>query len=322
MTRVFVYEYLSGGGTIAGDPSAEAELLPLGRSMRDAMAADLAACLGRDVQALTVATCERAPDVPPGVIAVQARAGESPLEFVERQAAAHDAAWIVAPETDGLLAAFQEAVGPARWIGCSQRAIALTARKRATLLHLAGHHVATPIAFEHEPGVTQWVVKPDDGAGAVDARVHRTHDDAMADWTRRGHAATLEPWVDGEALSLSLLCAQGGARVLSVNRQRIGIGAEGALSFDGVDVNALAADDPRHAALQTVAGRVASAIPGLSGFVGIDLVWHARFGPVVIEVNPRITCAYVGLSTALGRNLAAELLQSRALPARDRIRHA
>lgn len=322
MTRVFVYEYLSGGGTLDGDPSAEAELLPMGRSMRDAMAGDLAACLGRELQSLTIATCDRAPEVPPGANAARAQPGESPLAFVARQAAAHDLAWLVAPETDGLLAAFQEAVGPARWLGCTQHAIRLTSRKRATLLHLAAQHVATPLAFEHEAGVTRWVVKPDDGAGAVDTRLHRTHDDAMADWTRRGHAATLEPWVDGEALSLSLLCAPGDARLLSVNHQRIGIGEDGALSFDGVDVNAVTGHDPRHAALRAIAGRVAAAIPGLAGFVGIDLVWHARFGPVVIEVNPRITCAYVGLSAALGRNLAVELLQAHRAPARYRIPHA
>ena len=51
-------------------------------------------------------------------------------------------------------------------------------------------------------------------------------------------------------------------------------------------------------------------MPGLRGFVGIDLVWHEERGPVVIEVNPRVTCAYVGLSAALGRNLAAELLDA------------
>jgi predicted ATP-grasp superfamily ATP-dependent carboligase len=58
---------------------------------------------------------------------------------------------------------------------------------------------------------------------------------------------------------------------------------------------------------------VAKAIPGLRGFVGIDLVWHPRCGPVVIEVNPRVTCAYVGLSASLGRNLAAELLRDHAV---------
>jgi predicted ATP-grasp superfamily ATP-dependent carboligase len=57
-----------------------------------------------------------------------------------------------------------------------------------------------------------------------------------------------------------------------------------------------------------LAQAVVLAVPGLRGFVGIDLVWHARLGPVAIEINPRLTCAYVGLSAALGRNLAAEIV--------------
>jgi hypothetical protein len=35
------------------------------------------------------------------------------------------------------------------------------------------------------------------------------------------------------------------------------------------------------------------------------------------RVNPRLTCAYVGLSAALGRNLAAESMVAHALPTRE-----
>ena len=127
----------------------------------------------------------------------------------------------------------------------------------------------------------------------------------------------LEPWVEGEALSLSLLCADGGAEMLAVNRQRIVVDGDGMVSFDGVDVAAVPPADPRTATLRQVGMRVALALPGLRGFVGIDLVWHARRGPVVIEVNPRVTCAYVGLSAALGRPLAAEILALFAGPDRS-----
>jgi predicted ATP-grasp superfamily ATP-dependent carboligase len=70
--------------------------------------------------------------------------------------------------------------------------------------------------------------------------------------------------------------------------------------------------DPRAARLHALAAAVAGAIPGLAGFVGIDVVWHPGRGPVAIEVNPRVTCAYVGLSDTLGRNLAAEVLRRHA----------
>lgn len=62
--------------------------------------------------------------------------------------------------------------------------------------------------------------------------------------------------------------------------------------------------------LRRLAAQVARHVPGLRGFVGIDLVWHAHFGPVLIEINPRVTCAYPGLSARLGRNLAGEIVQA------------
>jgi predicted ATP-grasp superfamily ATP-dependent carboligase len=93
-----------------------------------------------------------------------------------------------------------------------------------------------------------------------------------------------------------------------VNRQHIEIGSDGSLRFAGVDVDVIGPDDARRPALAALAGEVAHALPGLHGFVGIDLVWHTQRGPVLIEINPRVTSAYVGLSASLGRNVAAALL--------------
>ena len=310
--RVFVYEYLSGGGwSDYGDDAAADELLPLGLSMRDAMVADLVRAADCSVSA---ASCETGNTLPRGATAVRPRANESAFDFVARQSALHDLVWLVAPETDGLLARFQRTVGDARWLGCSAEAIELASGKRATLAHLAAHGVTTPLAFEQASGIERWVVKPDDGAGGVATRVHDRHAAALEDQSQRasaGAAVTLEPWVEGEALSISLLCTPQKAEMLSINRQRIAIDALGRLCFEGVTVDALGRNDPRAGPLADLAAQVARAIPGLQGFAGIDLVWHPQRGPVVIEVNPRVTCAYVGLSAALGRNLAAELVASR-----------
>jgi predicted ATP-grasp superfamily ATP-dependent carboligase len=54
---------------------------------------------------------------------------------------------------------------------------------------------------------------------------------------------------------------------------------------------------------------VAAAIPGLSGFVGVDMIVD-RQGPVILEVNPRLTSCYPGLSRSLGANVAEMLLGS------------
>jgi len=306
--RIFVYEYLSGGGFMPDEATA-AELLPLGLTMRDAMAADLLALGDCEV---TVASSTRVRSAEPaGAAIAMPRAGEAATDFVARHAALHDAAWIVAPETGGLLAQMARLVGPARWLGCSEAAIALCTGKGATLRHLAAREVPTPLAFAQDPAVRRWVVKPDDGAGCVATRLHHSRVralDAAAGAIAAGQPMTVEPWVDGEALSVSLLCGAGGTEVLAVNRQRIGQRADGLLSFDGLVLNAIAPGSAEGQAIARLATQVGRAIPGLRGFAGIDVVLHPQRGPVLIEVNPRVTVAYAGMSATLGRNLAGEIV--------------
>jgi len=306
MMQVFVLEYLSGGGLVDGDAQATQLLMPQGLAMRDALVADLLASGDCEV---TAATCAHAGALPCGAAEAAARDGETLEAFAARVAAEHDAAWIVAPETGGCLAAFERAVGAPRWLGCDARSIAIASSKSATLRHLVAHDVPTP--WSCAAGAQRWVVKPDDGAGGVATRVHANRLGAEADLAARvarGQSACLEPWVDGEAMSLSLLCELGQAELLSVNRQRIVALQDGHLRYDGVAIDVLPRSSARWRPLAALASRVAAALPGLRGFVGVDIVAGGRHGPVVIEVNPRLTCAYVGLSARLRRNLARDVL--------------
>ena len=324
MQRILVYEYLSGGGE-AGSPAEAETLLPVGVAMRNAILSDLARLPG---VAVSCAVCDRpGAHLPAGLpgeaapVALAARPGEPPAAFVRRMAERHDAVWVVAPETDGLLAQLHEAAGPARWIGCDAQAIRLASGKRATLEALAAAGIDTPLALA-DKHAGAWVVKPDDGAGTVDTRVHARRAEALADAqarARAGRCATVEPFIEGEALSVSMLVAPGAGgsafapkaavEPLAFNRQRIVRAADGTLADHGVQVAALdARGDTRVPRLAALAREVARALLGLRGFVGLDVVWHAWRGPVAIEVNPRVTSAYVGLSAALGRNLAREIL--------------
>ena len=102
MMQVFVYEYLSGGGAV--DDRDAGTLLPQGLAMRDALVADLLASGHCDV---TAATCAHAGALPAGAAETAAREGETPLDFVARLAAEHEAVWVIAPETGGCLADFE-----------------------------------------------------------------------------------------------------------------------------------------------------------------------------------------------------------------------
>jgi predicted ATP-grasp superfamily ATP-dependent carboligase len=324
-TSVLVLEFLSAGG-LQGDP-AEAELMPLGVAMRDAMMHDLLALPAQGGQAVSrigVATCAGAPlpsssAVDPRVQALQAGPGQDVLAFLAAMARGFDAAWVVAPESGGLLAACEAAVrqaaGPRAWLGSRAQALAVSSWKSRTLAALAGQGVATPLDAAWAAQAWRWVVKPDDGAGAVATQVlvDRAAAEALAQRRRAaGEAVTLQPWVEGEALSLSLLCGPSGAGLLSLNRQRIGVDADGRVAFEGIERLCTDGSDPRWPQLQALADATLRALPGLRGFVGIDLVWHPQAGPVAIEVNARVSCAYVGLSQRLGRNLAGAVLALRS----------
>jgi predicted ATP-grasp superfamily ATP-dependent carboligase len=334
--KLWVYEYLTGGGIdaqLAGSSSLAdlSALVVEGRVMRDAIVGDLRQLDGVQVSFASSRFEQVEPDVPH----VRAKPGETMLEFVSRAAREHDYAWIVAPECDGLMLDLADAVGPARWIGCTKEAIALASSKRATAARLAARGIAvTPalVPAQINPAVQRrWVVKPDDGAGGLDTLVFDDANAARAEYAARCAAAretVLQTWVDGEPLSLSLICDSEGATLVSINRQRIEVDApsEGhagqVLSFDGVDIDRIARDSAQGRTLDALARQVAASLPGLRGFVGIDVVWNAERGPVVIEVNPRATVAYAGLSGRLGRNLAVDVLAAHGLQVAPRARLA
>ncbi len=307
-TRVFVYE------TISADPGCtDTALVSQGRAMRDAIVADLTVLDGVEVGCAGGG----APDPPASsrLQAVRQAPGESPENFLHRQTALHDLVWVVAPETGGLLAALRAVVADDQWLGCSADAIAIAGSKRATAKRLcaAGIDATSPLDLRDPPalegGQRLWIVKPDDGCGATGARRHSEFPSARADYEQRQlrqEDAVLEPWVDGEPLSVSLLCSPGRSRLLTVNRQHIGCAASGLLSFDGITRAPQSGE--RTQALAALGQRIQEALPGLCGFVGVDVTWHPQRGPVVIEINPRVTCAYEGLSGLLGRNLAQETL--------------
>jgi tyramine---L-glutamate ligase len=322
LIKIFVFEYLTGGG-IDPDVASVASLADLsaliveGRVMRDAIASDLRALRGVDV---TVAS-SRYEQGDASHTLVKALPGEAITRFVARMARQHDYAYIIAPECDGLLLRLHDAVGSARWLGCAKEAIRVASSKSATAVCLASHGIAVTRSLEPDQAMAtmarRWVVKPDDGAGGLDTQRFNDFDAARAEYEARaaaGRNPVLQAWIDGDPLSLSMICSDEGARLVSINRQRIGMSDSGIVQFDGVDVDQIDRHGPQGRALERLALRVAQALPGLRGFAGIDVVWHAERGPVVIEVNPRLTVAYAELSKRHARNLAAELLAAHRVP--------
>lgn len=287
-------EFVTGGGLRKGPlpPSLARE----GLMMRDALVSDLLD-LGVDV---LVAHDDRT-RAPYGAESVSVAPGDSIWRLWADLASACDVAWVVAPETGGLLAKLTRVVRDSgvRIIGPDDETIRVASSKALTASKLAAFVLTPPV---WRPGEVPagcagpFVAKPDDGAGCEETRMLA----AAPKKTQLPKGHIVQPFVRGDAASLTVLRVDGRTRLLSANRQRIVV-ENGAFRFRGVGVAALEDRDGRLAA---VAEAVVAALPGLSGIFGIDLVL-GEDGPVVIEVNPRLTTAYAGLRDALGFNPAA-----------------
>lgn len=311
--RVFVCEFVTGGG-LAG-AALPASLVAEAALMRDAMRADLAAA--PEVGAVLLAADARLPL--PGARLIEA--ADDPWAVWADLARQADVVWPVAPETGGLLGRLvrqlrdaAEGVG-ARVVAATSQAIEITASKLETArcLSAAGlPHIPTfPLAAApHWPGPR--VTKPDDGAGCEDTRLWPAGVPLPA--AQADGRLVAQPFVDGIPASLTVLTRAGRTRLLTINRQHIRVD-EGRFALAGLTVGALQDTDGR---LSRLAAAVAAAIDGLDGLFGIDILLTPD-GPVVVEVNPRLTTAYAGLGRALGLNparLALGLDETQPGPAR------
>jgi predicted ATP-grasp superfamily ATP-dependent carboligase len=247
-------------------------------------------------------------------------AGQDIWDLWERALDAVDALWPIAPETGGALERMSRLAAShgKRLLGSSPEAVRIAGSKRATCELLARHGIPAVETRTVDAGLPPsrfgWVVKPDDGAGAEDSHIFEDAE-ALGGWLAGAESAgrVVQPFQPGEAASLSALFRQGRAFVLSCNRQDIAREG-GTFRYRGFDVGAR--EDLRPA-FEEIAQKIAKALPGLFGYAGIDLMMTAD-GPVVLEINPRLTTSYAGLGAALDRNVAGlvlDLAAGRDIPA-------
>ena len=319
--KVFAYEFASGGGFV-GQPLTPG-LAREGDMMLRALLDDLARVPGIEVLAT------RDPRLPPlhGVDVHVASPDEDPLALYARCVAAADAAWPTAPETDGMLErlASETLRQEKLLLGCRPEAVRLATSKRGTARALASAGIASVPTFALSDGLPPldgpWVTKPDEGAGCTDTLLVPDVRAARERLALMPDGMVAQPWLEGTSASLSLLCAAGRAALLSVNLQH-GEVSDGWLGVGAISVNARRDDD---GTLARLGGRIAAAVPGLWGYVGVDLVLTPA-GPVVLEINPRLTTSYCGLRRELDLNVAEQVLAlartgDPVLPASPNARH-
>jgi predicted ATP-grasp superfamily ATP-dependent carboligase len=315
--KIFVHECITGGGL----PSSMIvpTLLAEGRMMLEALLSDLLRLEEHHVSLLNDRRRLKQLPLHPRLRVIQC--GRSYRRIFTEMVEQADAAFLVAPETDGLLegvTAIVEARGRLV-LGSSTMGIKAAGDKAVTyqLLKASGipspetHQVthlddAQPLARHLGYPV---VVKPVDGVGCQSVFIARHEMELRRAFTTAARETgqdtlIVQPYIEGVHASVSLLTDGVRSLPLTLNLQEIN--GRTRLTYRGGRVPL---DHPLRSLAFRRAAEVVKAIPGLRGYVGIDLVLTDR-DVVVIEVNPRLTTSYMGIQMILHQNLAALIIDA------------
>jgi len=231
-----------------------------------------------------------------------------------------EAVLIIAPETDGILSNLhrQALVKNKVILGCHVPAIETTSNKLTCYQQLKKHDIAvadtylasdvTNIQFTSD---TPYLAKPIDGAGCLDTYLFDTVKEldryllALSDIEQE--QIIIQPYINGISASLSLLFSDIDVTVLSINEQQIEL-ENNKLTFIACHVNGIIEATFSYAQAYKLARQVQDAIPGLWGLIGIDFIITEN-SAVIVDINPRVTTAYIGLKSTLQTNPMDLLLQ-------------
>jgi predicted ATP-grasp superfamily ATP-dependent carboligase len=312
--RIFVFEYMTGGGCI------DHELVPSLMEERDMLLSAVVRDLSED-GALDI------------LISRDARLGtfQFPvnIHWVDRDwwiawltcLGRVDAVLPIAPDKGGMLETLCRSVEMAGKIllSSSAEAVAITSSKKITMDCLVpeGIPVIKTWRMDKIPplDMSTLVIKPDQGIGCQNIHVI-TNKKALDEFIEM-HSGEPEwvaqPYLSGQSISLSVLVVDGSVCLVGTNIQRV-VQIDDEIYSLGCYVNGL---KTHQVELLHLVQRICRAIPGLWGYVEVDLILTNE-GPVVLAINPRLTMAYAGLSQSIGRNVASMILQlvrnSAALP--------
>ena len=336
--RLLIYEHVSGGGF--ADEAISSSLLSEGFGMLRSLISDFKAS-GHSVTTFLDSRIARlnppinADCVVPVFSSQEARANIRKISESESA----DAAYVIAPETDGLLQSlveFVEQTGAAS-LNCQARTVGKVSNKAFFYDFLKKLGINTPetLVFSVADDLEEikkairgrlnfpLIFKPSNGVSCCGLSVVRNKDQVAGavGKIKKESASTqfaVQEFIKGANASVSLFSTGNNAVSVSLNQQDVTIEApEGFSSYKG---GLVPFDHPLRAEAFEVAEKIVKSFRDLRGYVGVDLVLTEE-DAVAIEVNPRLTTSYVGLRRVANFNPAQAIVNAvlkRELPTNTR----
>ncbi len=231
-----------------------------------------------------------------------------------------DAVFIIAPESEDVLfnLTLMAEQSDCYVLGCSYESVRITSSKLQTadlLLKNKIPYIETSALEDKTVRESQngWVIKSDDGVGAEDCYFCADIDELDKLKTLINiENFVIQEYIPGVPASLSMICCQGKAQLLACNKQIFSFD-NGKGELKGLVVNGML---EQWGPFNKIAENIARTDIGLWGYIGVDLI-VTETGPVVVEINPRLTTSYVGLRESLALNpaeLIVSIWQNGAIP--------
>jgi len=253
--------------------------------------------------------------------------GETPLEKLESALKFIDGILLIAPAFKDALyetTRFMEKAG-VNVLGSKSGGVLKASDKRLTLLSLKKANLPTPktkvadinenvdeVRLKVEEIGYPVVFKPADGSGCEGISLVKDYSkisqalNLVRKNTKTKHFL-IQEFLGGVHVSVSLLTDGENILPLTLNMQKVKLKepSKGSGYFGGV----IPFNHPMAEEAKKVACLAVESIDGLKGYVGVDMIL-TREGPIIVEVNPRITTSYLGLRKVLRLKLGEALVKA------------
>ncbi len=302
--NILIFEYITGGGLV-GQP-LPSSLVNEGELMLNAVANDFAALDEVQVYVLRDYRLPQSKNVK-DICLVHAEHGYE--QVIDEMEANIDALMIIAPETEAILSNLCKKYSNRSFtlLNSTVDSVKLTGNKLNTYLHMQSHNVAQIPTYEignmNSVGKGEVIVKPKDGVGCENIYLSESINQLNEKLNSVVRAKYIvQPYLQGQSASLSLLCWDGECLLLSANIQNM------KKLGDSIALQQCVVNGLDQAEFIEFSNHLVKAVPGLRGYIGVDILITEN-EILLIEINPRLTTSYVGLKAALGINPAELILQ-------------
>jgi predicted ATP-grasp superfamily ATP-dependent carboligase len=319
---ILIYEHASAGGFAEGAVSPS--ILAEGFGMLRSLIAGLRVA-GHRVTVIVAAELARFNPPLHADCTIPVFSFHEAQQAILRACAKIEAVYIIAPETGGTLQSLVEFVeqNGVPTLNCRSKAIQAVSNKAALNEALSSKDLKVPktVMLDVSDSIKEVVesrfsfpvvFKPLDGVGCsglslVEDESQVVNAVAKIDAELASEKFVVQEYVEGEAVSVSLLCTGSSVLPVSLNKQEINLsGPEEASGYVG---GCVPYDHELRKEAFEVAEAVVGCFSGLRGYVGVDLILTKK-GPVVVDVNPRLTTSFVGLSRVASFNFADSLVNA------------